>query len=141
MTADLFVPSEITLPKGYWSQLYGVLLSVMIPAFAGWINGIRQRRYLGLFIIKIMNANEQLVNGKNQYVKSLENLKDEIQIALTKGKISESQYQILNNTISYYSDLNNSKQASIEKLSRSDDNKYDVRTPTSHGSPIKTAKL
>jgi len=116
ITANFAVPSKVTLPEGYWLQLYGVLLTVMIPAIigwfvpaiAGWVNGIRQRRNLGRFITTLADINKEFQdndkdkNIKVRYLKNLESLQSKMQNALTRGKISESQYQILVATMSYY---------------------------------------
>jgi YVTN family beta-propeller protein len=116
VTANFVVPPRITLPEGYWNQLIGILLAVMIPtiigwfvpSIAGWINGWRQRRNLGSFITKLAELNEKFQdrkqddNSKSKFLENLERLQSKMQNALTRGKISESQYQILVNTVSYY---------------------------------------
>ena len=56
-----------------------------------------------------MNLNDRLHNDEDQFLKELGELKGRIRRALTKGKITKSQYQILNNTISYYEDMVMSK--------------------------------
>jgi YVTN family beta-propeller protein len=119
ITANFVVPSELTLPEGYWTQLTTILLTVMIPAIigwfvpaiAGWLNGIRQRRNLRGFVNDLFVINNEFKdkikegNNKVEYIKKLDSLRTKIKNALTGWKISESQYDILENTISY--DQNN----------------------------------
>jgi YVTN family beta-propeller protein len=117
VTANFVVPPTVTLPEGYWTQLIGILLTVMVPAIigwfvpsiAGWINGWRQRRNLEKFVYDLSMINDDFKDKdkkdasiKAKYLERLEELQDDIKGALTGWKISESQYQILVNTISYY---------------------------------------
>jgi YVTN family beta-propeller protein len=117
VTANFVVPPKITLPEGYWTQLTGILLTVMVPAIigwfipsiAGWINGWRQRRNLETFVSKLSIINNDFKNKdrntasvKAEYIERLEKLQDDVKKALTGWKISESQYQILVDTISFY---------------------------------------
>ena len=89
------------------------IIGWFVPSIAGWVNGWRQRRNLGRFITELSVINkkfqdkdrdkdENIENIKAKYLNILDSLQGTIQNALTKGKISESQYQILVNTISYY---------------------------------------
>jgi YVTN family beta-propeller protein len=119
VTANFEIPSIVTLPEGYWTQLTTILLTVMIPAILGWFvpaiaawfNGIRQRRNLRKYVndISVINNEfkDKIKEGDNklEYLKKLESLQTEIKNALTRWKISESQYQILLNAIS--NDQNN----------------------------------
>ena len=116
VTANFSVPPTVTLPEGYWTQLIGILLTVMVPAIigwfvpsiAGWINGWRQRRNLEKFVAELSKINNDFkdkdkdVSIKAKYLERLEKLQDNTKKALTSWKISESQYQILVDTISYY---------------------------------------
>jgi len=100
VTANFQIPVEITLPKAYWEQLYVVLISIMVPAVAGWsipaiagyFNTVRQRKVLRKIMREIVHVNNN-VRDDEQKRKFLENIRIE-------GKISESQYDILNNKIS-----------------------------------------
>ena len=109
ITANFQVPVEITLPKEYWEQLYVVLISIMVPAIVGWsipaiagyFNTIRQRKVLRKIMGEIIDANNNVGNIE-QKRKRLRNIQIEIVKKLTDGKISESQYGILNDNISEY---------------------------------------
>jgi YVTN family beta-propeller protein len=109
VTANFQVPVEITLPKAYWEQLYVVLISIMVPAIAGWsipaiagyVNTVRQRKVLRKIMGDIIRVNNSSSDDEEK-----RRLFGEIQIEfekkLTEGKISESQYDILNNKVSEY---------------------------------------
>jgi YVTN family beta-propeller protein len=107
VTANFQIPVEITLPKAYWEQLYVVLISIMVPAIAGWsipaiagyVNSVRQRKVLRTVMGQIMEINNR-IHEQKQRRRALEDIQVEIVKKLTEGKISETQYDILNNKIS-----------------------------------------
>ena len=117
VTANFQVPVEVTLPKAYWEQLYIVLISIMVPAVAGWsipaitayINGVRQRKVLRCCMGKIIQIHEDTEIDKDKHRSLLDKARIDIVEKLTQGKISESQYDILNNKISDY--VNNENRA------------------------------
>jgi YVTN family beta-propeller protein len=113
VTANFIVPIEFTLPREYWNQLSIILLSVIIPAIAswsipavaGWLNGKRQRRHVREYMTRIYEINNNNNNDKGntrdtaEYLRQFEAIRSDIEKALAKGNISESQYGILNNKI------------------------------------------
>jgi YVTN family beta-propeller protein len=116
VTANFVVPPKITLPEGYWAQLITILLTVMIPAIigwfvpsiAGWVNGWRQRKNLENFVNELSRINNEFKDKdkdaiiKAEYLGRLETFQVDIKKALTGWKISETQYGILVDTISFY---------------------------------------
>jgi hypothetical protein len=110
ITANFSVPEELQLPKEYWSQLYLILLTIMIPALAGWsvpaiagwLNSRRQRQYLRRCIITISKIRHTSYKNKDEHWRRLEQMRKKIDEILTEGKISEEQYGILNDKISEY---------------------------------------
>ena len=107
VTANFQVPVEITLPKAYWEQLYVVLFSIMVPAIVGWsipaiagyVNTVRQRKVLRKIMGDIIHVNNNVIDDIEKR-KLLEQIRIEFEKKLTEGKISESQYEILNNKVS-----------------------------------------
>jgi YVTN family beta-propeller protein len=107
VTANFQVPVEVTLPKAYWEQLYLVLISILVPAVVAWsipaivgyFNSLKQRKALRSIMEKIMQINNDIREEK-QRRSALEDIKSDIIKKLTQGKISETQYDIINNKIS-----------------------------------------
>jgi hypothetical protein len=110
VTANFIVPIGFTLPREYWDQLTVLLMGIIIPAIAGWLNGKRQRRHLREYMRRIYE-----VNNKNHaqhtagYLGRLKEIRSDIEKALANGNISKSQYDILNTKISEHSDQNNNR--------------------------------
>ena len=77
-----------------------------IPAIAGHINSIKQRKVLRNMMGNIIRINNSEQDDK-QKRKLLKDIQIEIVQKLTEDKISESQYGIINEKISDY--LNNIK--------------------------------
>ena len=112
LTANFQIPVEVTLPKEYWEQLYIVLFTVMIPAIIGWlipsilesVNNYRQRRVMKGYISQIMSYENKIRQGNEvkQNISELEKIRLDIMSKLAEGKISESQYEILDGKISEY---------------------------------------
>jgi YVTN family beta-propeller protein len=110
LTANFLVPPELTLPPGYWNQLNWALATFMIPAVASWwlpaivrwFNGIKQRRYLSNCMKAINKIRESQNQNMEEYQNQFEKMRWKIADLLTEGRISESQYQILNDNISNY---------------------------------------
>lgn len=109
LTANFVVPFQISFPKQYWEGLYVVLLSVIIPAVAswsipailGWLSRRSQRQNFSQCMAAIIRIHDNYLHD-NRYLKQLEEKRNEIADILTNGKITESQYGILNEKISYY---------------------------------------
>lgn len=70
-----------------------------IPAIAGYVNSVRQRKVLRNFVAKILQIHITTIKDKERHNKLLDNVRIEIIQKLTEGKISESKYDILNNKI------------------------------------------
>jgi|GEM_PF-592136 len=112
VTANFQVPVEVTLPKAYWEQLYIVLISIMVPAVAGWsipaitayVSRVRQRKVLSYCMGKIIQIHDDTQNDKHKHRSLLDKARIDIVEKLTQGKISERQYNILNTKISDYLD-------------------------------------
>jgi YVTN family beta-propeller protein len=112
VTANFQVPVEVTLPRAYWEQLYIVLISIMIPAVVGWsipaitgyISRVRQRKVLRCCMGKIIQIHGNTQDDKDKHMSLLDKARIDIVEKLTQGKITEPQYNILNNKISDYLD-------------------------------------
>jgi YVTN family beta-propeller protein len=112
VTANFQVPVEVTLPKAYWEQLYIVLISIMIPAVVGWsipaiaayVSRVRQRKVLRYCMGKIIQIHDNTQNDKDKHISLLDKVRIDIVEKLTEGKITDQQYNILNNKISDYLD-------------------------------------
>jgi YVTN family beta-propeller protein len=117
VTANFQVPVEVTLPKAYWEQLYIVLISIMVPAVAGWsipaitayVSRVRQRKVLRYCMGNIIQIHEDTQNDKDKHMSLLDKARIDIVGKLTQGKINERQYDILNNKISDYLDNANGR--------------------------------
>lgn len=109
LTGNFVNSVAITFPKQYWDNLYAVLLSVIIPALAAWsipaiagyFNRRRHRKYMRKYMAEIIQIHDM---HQKEYLKILEDKRNEIGKILTEGKITESQYEILNERISEYYD-------------------------------------
>jgi len=115
VTANFQVPVEVTLPKAYWEQLYIVLISIMIPAVVGWsipaitayVSRVRQRKVLSYCMAKIIQIRDTSQEDKDKQRSLLDKARIDIVEKLTQGKITERQYNILNDKISeYFDDVN-----------------------------------
>lgn len=105
VTANFQVPVEINLP---WDQLYILIVTILVPTIIGWslpaaisyINSRRQRKVLGIFMGKIAQIDKSTNDDKQRRNELLKDARSEITGKLAEGKISESQYEILNDKIS-----------------------------------------
>jgi YVTN family beta-propeller protein len=109
VTANFVVPVEFTLPQEYLNQLtFDLLIGVIpativgwsIPAIAGWMNGRRQRRHLKRLLKRIDDNDIIRTQDSVKYSTQLEEIRKDIQNALSTGKIDESQFNILKDKIS-----------------------------------------
>jgi YVTN family beta-propeller protein len=108
ITAYFDTAVELTLPEGYWDQVRLAVASVVIPALIGWlipsiasfINSTRQRKSMRKTMQEIIVLQKnQMRYDSTLFTKRLSEIQDEIIGALTSGKISETQYDILNGKI------------------------------------------
>jgi hypothetical protein len=97
-------PVQLSIPMDELASLYGIVVAAIIgwfvPSIAGWFNAKRQRSYLGRNMTAIDDVFRTSNQDKGDYLKRLEEIRKNIEQSFTKGKISESQYEILNNKIS-----------------------------------------
>ena len=105
ITAFFDTPVVLNLPEGYWDQVRLAVASVIIPAVIGWlipsiasfINGKRQRRSMRKTMQDIiLLQNDEPSYDDETFAEKLSQIRGEIIRKLTTGKISESQYDILN---------------------------------------------
>lgn len=82
-----FQKSPSPIPPEYLLPVYGVVIGWLIPYFAGWINGIIQRKRVRRYLKEIHDLNRTLTKNGS----SLEDLK--------QGKISEFHFKFLNEEI------------------------------------------
>jgi YVTN family beta-propeller protein len=118
-------PIQFTIPTETLIQILLIIVTAivgwLIPSIVGWINKARQKNSIVTFMENINNADN---------IHSLEELRKKVSEQYAKGKISESNYDILNNRISYYIESHNKKsQTDI----RNDTNR--IKKYTSEGKP------
>jgi YVTN family beta-propeller protein len=111
ITAYFIMP--VSIPKQLWEgfssnllpiiilPMVGAIAAWLIPSIAGWINGWIQRQNLRRYLDEIIKIRTTYQNDSN-YPFKLEKKKIEIANYLTEGKISESQYTLLDKKISDY---------------------------------------
>ena len=82
------------------SVIIPAVIGWLIPSIASFINGKLQRRSMrkSMQEIKALQKKEKLYDNET-YTRKLLRVQDEIIRKLTTGKISESQYEILNSKI------------------------------------------
>jgi hypothetical protein len=89
-------------------SLFGIVMTAVIgwfvPSIARWFNRNRQRGYLSRYMAAIDSVHDTSHQSKEEYLKRLDGIRKTVQESFTKGKISESQYEILNNKITDYVD-------------------------------------
>ena len=104
LNANFINSVPISIPQEYLVGLYGVILSFIIPSIAMWINAKRQRGYLKRYIEKIDDIYEESnhTHKPDEYLKRLDDVEKEITLIYTKGKISDSHYNVLKDKVSEY---------------------------------------
>jgi hypothetical protein len=110
VTGYFISPSQVSLPSDFWIKLYSVMLSIIIPFTAGWsipaiarwFSQNKQRKYMSMYMKKITSAQDISYQDRKDCFNHFEDIRKEIINILTQGKITESQYEILNNQISAY---------------------------------------
>jgi YVTN family beta-propeller protein len=89
LNANFIEPVQLSIPPEFWTPLYGIIPGFLIPSIVRWFNGYRQRKHLRQFIKDI---------GKSDK----DTLEKTITDSYTRGKISQSHYQLLKDKISEY---------------------------------------
>ncbi len=112
LTAKFQIPVELSFPKEYWDQLYVVVFTPMISIIIGMVlpaifislNSHRQRNVMKRYINQIMKSENNIEQGNEikQNISELESIRLDIMKELAEGKISETQYEILDGKISEY---------------------------------------
>jgi hypothetical protein len=82
------------------------IIGWFIPGIARSINAKRQGKYVDEYMTGIFEAYDKLHNSKDKYLRRLETIKRQVAEKFAKGKLSESQYEILNDKITEYSKMN-----------------------------------
>jgi len=99
---NLFSPEAIKIPQEYLVGFYIIVLSLAIPAVARWFASRKQISHLNRFMTAIISVYDLLHEKKDLCERCLENIRRQVDQAYAKGKISESNYKILNEKISDY---------------------------------------
>jgi len=109
VTANYDTAISFTLPEDYFQQLFIILISAIIPStlsgaaptIAGWYNRRKQRKYFRLVLDEVQSIidNDELSANRNELLKYIESKTSKW---LSQGKLSEVQYEILNDKISNY---------------------------------------
>lgn len=87
---------------GLYSIVVTAIIGWFVPGIASWINSKRQGKYLDEYMTYIFEAYDKLRDNKDKYLQRLETIKRQVAEKFAKGKLSESQYEILNDKISDY---------------------------------------
>ena len=146
LTANFLNPIQVTIPT---EALLGIILSPfvgwLIPYIAQWKKDNKQSNLMNKFITNIyVIQSKSSKQTKDEYLKSLSDLKEEITDAYSKGKINQSHYDVLSNKISenyeeiYSRSLDNvlsksSKQTKDEYLKSLSDLKEEITDAYSKG--------
>jgi hypothetical protein len=100
INANFINPIQLSIPLDIYIAIIAAILSFFIPSVAGWLNGLRQRRYLRMYITRIDEACDETHRTKNECLHRLADLKREITETYARGKISDSHYSVLDDKIS-----------------------------------------
>lgn len=99
-------PLKLDIPWEALAGIYGLVISAVmgwsIPSIASWINETKRRRHFLEFITMIDKTYDKLGKDENQFSGYLDTVKRDLEYALGRGKISESQYNLLINKITKY---------------------------------------
>lgn len=122
LTANFIqTPPPVQISPEALAGLYSIIVTAIIgwfvPGIARWISSKRQGKYLDEYMTDIFEAYDelhnskdkylQLYNSKDKYLQGLETIKRQVAEKFSKGKLSESQYGILNEKITEYSKMVN----------------------------------
>lgn len=104
LIANFLNPVQVSIPT---EALVGIILSPfvgwLIPSIAQWQKGNRQSKLMSKYITKIFTMQTTTSQQhKDEYLKKLSDLKEEITDAYTKGKINQSHYEVLKEKFSQY---------------------------------------
>jgi hypothetical protein len=99
-------PLRLDIPWEALAGIYGLVISAIIgwsiPSIASWINETKRRRHFLHFIVTIDRENDKLNKDENQFRRYLDTVKKDLQYALGRGEITESQYDLLKSKITDY---------------------------------------
>jgi YVTN family beta-propeller protein len=100
ITANFINPVQFSIPLEIYAAIFGAIVSFLIPSLIGWLNGLRQRKYLRLYITRIDNLRDGSHQTKGEYLVRLADLKREITQTYARGRLSDSHYSVLDDKIS-----------------------------------------
>lgn len=92
----------LNIPKEYLLGFYGIVLSLIIPGIARWFNRRRQMKYVNQYMTTILSGYDSNKQNKDECLRSLENIRRQVDLSFAKGRVDESNYKILNGKISEY---------------------------------------
>ena len=90
------------IPQEYLIGFYGIVLSFLVPTIVRWFTRRRQSKHLEEHMVSINSIYDRSHQDKGEGIKALEEARRDISTIYAKGKISESDYKILNEKISEY---------------------------------------
>jgi hypothetical protein len=104
MTANFIpLPPSIQIPWQSLAPLYGIIatgiISWFIPNIARWVSAMNQGKYLNDSMEAIFYTYDTRFQNKNEYLQSLDNIRRQTAKRFARGRISESQYKILNRPV------------------------------------------
>lgn len=102
-------PFKLEIPWEALAGIYGLVISAIIcwsiPSIASWINETKRRRHFLQLITTIDHTYDKMSEYEDQFRRYLDTVKKELEYALGRGNISESQYELLKKKITdYYSE-------------------------------------
>jgi hypothetical protein len=113
LMANFLNPIQVTIPtEALIGIIVGPFVGWLIPSIAQWQKGNMQTNLMSKYISKIFTLQRTTSRrDKDEYLKKLSDLKEEITDAYTKGKINQSHYDVLKEKFSEYEkvDSTNSK--------------------------------
>jgi YVTN family beta-propeller protein len=99
-------PPPVQISPEALAGLYTIVLTAIIgwfvPGIARWITAKRQGKFVNMYMTEIFEAYDKLSNSKDKYFQRLEAIRRQVAERFAKGKLSESQYGILNDKIDEY---------------------------------------
>lgn len=98
--------SQVRIPQEYLIGIYTLAATIftgwLVPNIAHWITAKRQAIHVSRYMTTIMSTYDSLYPNKEKCENSLEKIRRHIAETFAKGKINETNYKILNETISEY---------------------------------------
>jgi hypothetical protein len=92
----------LNIPKEYLLGFYGIVLSLVVPGITRWFNKRRQMTYVNRYMTSILSEYDSKKQNKDECLRSLENIRRQVDLSYAKGRLDESNYKILNGKISEY---------------------------------------